>query len=284
MTAPRTAAVLGLGLIGGSIARGLAAKGVRVLGFDADADTVKAARLAGVLAEVLDPSLRQLRDADWIVISTPVPSALQLLERVSEIALGATLITDTCSTKRSIVAAAERLGVGTGFVGSHPMAGSHTSGWNASRPDLFRGTTTYLCAVSEHSSNTGAKRAMKEAENLWTFLGAGTERITALMHDQKVAATSHLPHLLSTTLAITLDSLDIGIRELGGGGKDMVRIAAGDGELWKTILLDNADLIVEATDALLARLTQFRTALAEGDADSVQNHLYRGRGWACPRP
>jgi prephenate dehydrogenase len=276
VTAPRMAAVLGLGLIGGSIARGLAAKGVSVAGFDVDPDCANDALQCGVLGSVLDPTLSGLENAEWVIIAVPVTSALELLGRVSRLATQATLITDTCSTKRSIDAEARRLGLASRFVGSHPMTGSEKSGWAASRADLFEGATTYLCAASD---SHGAE-ALEAAENLWSLLGSRTQRITAFNHDRKAAATSHLPHVLSTTLAMTLEKLGIGPEELGPGGRDMVRIAKGDEVLWKTILLDNADLVAEAAETLFAELMLFRTALAERDAGFVQNQLARGREWS----
>lgn len=284
MTTPRNAAVIGLGLIGGSVARALADSGVSVLGFDVNAESSEAARRCGVLSKVLDTSLDGLNEAEWIIISVPVNAAPKLLRMVAERAPEARLITDTGSTKRTIMSAAVQLGLGDRFVGAHPMAGSERSGWTASRADLFKGATTYLCAPIGSASSPCATSAIEAAENLWTLLGARTERITAERHDEKMGAISHLPHVLSTGLAVALDDLRVRPDELGPGGRDMVRIASGDDALWQAILLDNADGVLRATDALLAKLTSFRMALADGEAETVRSFLARGRAWtSTPR-
>ena len=134
-------AILGLGLIGGSIARDLAARGVRVFGFDRDRRRAVAARRAGAIGLVMHEDLEQLRDARTVILAVPVDAAAELLTRVAPLLARARLITDVGSTKRAIVARAESLGLGARFVGSHPLAGDHRSGWAASRSALFRGAT-----------------------------------------------------------------------------------------------------------------------------------------------
>jgi len=119
------AAVIGLGLIGGSIARELAARGTRVSGFDENRDALEAAIDDGVVSDALDASFEGLRSADLIVIAVPVDIASELLARVAPRTTAPALITDVGSTKARIVATAERLGLGQCFVGSHPIACDH---------------------------------------------------------------------------------------------------------------------------------------------------------------
>ena len=138
------AAVIGLGLIGGSIARELASRGVHVRGFDAQPHELHAATRAGVVHEALDASLSGVAGAELIVIAVPVDAAVDVLARVAANAADATLITDVGSTKARIVDAATTLGVGHAFVGSHPIAGDHRSG---SKPSGFGNHRASRCTI-----------------------------------------------------------------------------------------------------------------------------------------
>lgn len=131
-------AILGLGLIGGSLARDLAARGVRVLGWDRDEAVVRAAAEQGIVEPLSDDA------PEIVVFAVPVIAARELLGELRDELHGARLITDVGSTKRSIVKQAEALGLGARFVGSHPLAGDHRAGWNASRTGLFAGARVFL--------------------------------------------------------------------------------------------------------------------------------------------
>ena len=145
MTAEGPFAVLGLGLIGGSLARDLAASGATVWGYDTDAATMRRARRSGAVAATIGHDLSQLAGAQTVVFAVPVDAAPALMERAQPFLEGAALITDVGSTKRRIVAHAAALGLGRTFVGSHPMAGGDQAGWAASRRGLFAGARVDLC-------------------------------------------------------------------------------------------------------------------------------------------
>src|SRR5690349_9570084 len=215
---PASAAVIGLGLIGGSLARDLRARGVRVHGYDRDAETVRAAAEWGVLA--LDSlSADALAAAELVVLAVPVTAAAELLGEL-EGALGpGCVVTDLGSTKRSIVRAAEAAGMGERFVGSHPLAGDHRSGWAAAREGLFAGATVYLCPARDTSAD-----ALESVRSLWLALGARPREMDAAEHDRQLAWTSHLPQAAASALAGAL--ADAGWRpdQLGPGGRDATRI------------------------------------------------------------
>lgn len=270
----RTAAVIGLGLIGGSVARELAARGVRVLGADRDQRSVDAAIREGVVAAPLLHGLEGIGDADLVVMAVPVNAARAVLHDVARCASRAQLVTDVGSTKRAVVAAAEAAGLGPRFVGSHPLAGDHRSGWSASRLGLFEGARVFLTPAS--SSGDGA---LAVARSLWDSLGARVEVVADDVHDRTLAWISHLPQAVATALACALAARGVPRRELGPGGRDASRLAGSSVEMWRGIVLDNADELGPALSAVEAEIAALRTALERGDADAVRRFFAGGKRW-----
>ncbi len=269
-------AILGLGLIGGSLARDLSALGVTVWGFDADVSATRHARRAGVIDRVIDGNLRALREASTIVFAVPVDAAPALLERASAEVREAALITDVGSTKRRIMQSAADAGLAATFVGSHPMAGDHRSGWQASRRGLFAGARVDLC----RSSNTTAL-AWKRARALWRAVGAKAVERDAARHDAEMAFSSHLPQLLSLALADTLASRGIARRALGRGGHEMTRMAASSVEMWSAILDDNAVPVLDALETCLAQLGALRGAITRHDRRALAEAFASAHQWTA---
>lgn len=278
MTPPRSVAVIGLGMIGGSVARGLAAQGVEILGYDTNSSYLDAAVNAGVVSRRLPDGLESIGNAEAVVIAVYGDAALHALECLKQHRNEVSLITDVGSTKRTIVASAERLALGDCFVGSHPFAGDHRSGWPASRVDLFQNEVVYLCPTSESSES-----AMHTANSLWTLLGGAPVQIDATKHDELLAWTSHLPHVVSATLALALAERGIDRAHLGRGGRDVARLAGGSPELWATIALENASSIDGALSAMEGELAAFRLLLQKGDREAMKARLSRARDWSDRR-
>ncbi|MEW5930219.1 MAG: prephenate dehydrogenase [Gemmatimonadota bacterium] len=274
MTPFRTAAVVGLGLVGGSLARDLAARGVRVLGHDRDAGAVEGALRDAVLHAALGPGLEGAEEAELVVAAVPVTAAAAVLGALAPRLRSARLVTDVGSTKASACAAAEAAGIGAVFVGSHPLAGSHLSGWEASRPGLFAGARVFLSPAA----STG-EPALALARGLWSALGALPEVVDAAEHDLLLARTSHLPHLASVTLARALADAGVPRAELGPGGRDVTRLAGSSPEMWTAVALDNAAPLAEAVDGLRARLDELRAALRAGDAEALHRFFAAARDW-----
>jgi len=272
----RSVAVIGLGLIGGSLARDLAARGVRVLGYDRDPLHLQSALAAGILRKGLDDSLEGLAEAEIVVLAVPVSAAPDVLRRAEPWLDRARLVTDVGSTKQSTVAAAERLGIGNRFVGSHPLAGDHRSGWAASRTGLFSGARIFLCpAPSAH------EEAVVLARDFWRSVGAIPEPLDADTHDRRLAWTSHLPQAVSTTLALVLADAGIERSQLGAAGREMTRVAGSSPEMWTAIALDNAAVLADAVAAVESRLRAFRRALGSSDAAGVHECFAGGQQWAA---
>jgi prephenate dehydrogenase len=270
--AVKRAAVVGLGLIGGSIAKDLAATGVEVEAYDPDDAAVDDALASGVVARRLDASLATMR-ADVVVIATPVDAAVHVLRALAR-ANSATLITDVGSTKGRIVAEADALGLSGRFVGSHPMAGDHRSGWSAARRGLFSGARVYLCAPDRTPAELVAR-----ADAFWRALDAHPVRIDASAHDRTLAWTSHLPHVVSAALALALGEAGVERDELGPGGRDITRLAGSSPEMWSAIATENATAIDAALAAAEREVASFRRLLSRADAGELHSKFAAARAW-----
>ena len=274
----RRVGVIGLGLMGGSLARALAARGVQVMGYDREQSSTDAAVAEGIVHDALDESLAGLERADVVVLATPVPATAALLTRFGRGLEGPSLIMDVASTKKTIVAAAEAAGLGPRFIGAHPLTGSHRSGWGASRANLFDDARVFLCPTASSTPQT-----LRMAELFWRALRAGVEVLDAATHDEQIAWRSHLPQAVSTTLALTLRQVGISRSALGPGGRDMTRWAGGDPGLWTGIMGDNAPAILEALWAMEEQLRLFRERLAAGE-DGIRESFADGRDWFDGEP
>lgn len=268
------AGILGLGLIGGSLAHDLTAAGWRVLGEDRDPETLRAARSAGAIADRLTPDA--LPSLDLLILALPVRSAVQRVRRLAEEVdpRWELVVTDVGSTKRSIVAAAEDTHLATRFVGSHPMAGSQESGWSSARAGLFRDRTVWMCPT--RSSEPGAVAAV---EALWREVEAEPRRMEPDAHDRLLARTSHLPQLTATALASVLARAGIAPDELGPGGRDATRLAGSDPEMWTDIALDNQDEIAPALESMAREFAELAQHVRSGNAGAIHARLAAGRTW-----
>ena len=274
MTTFDSVAIIGLGLMGGSLARDLAALGIRVIGYDADETRLVAAVRTNVVISALDESLDGVGAADIIVLATPVDVAVNILRRIAPNASRAKLITDVGSTKTRIVEAARALGLGERFVGSHPMAGDHRSGWDASRTGLYVDAPVYLCTNDEASAE-----AIELAFALWKCVGARSERMPAEQHDLRLAWTSHLPHMVSMSLALALADAGVGRSSLGPGGRDVTRLAGSSPEMWSAIALENATALEAALERTEREIAHLRAAIKRADQEALNARFSAARAW-----
>lgn len=258
-------AVIGLGLIGGSLLRALSARGHRLLAYDADPATRATVRTAAALvrAGVRWQVTSSVRDAaagsELTVLAVPLPAVRSVLDELAGAGYPG-LVTDVTSVKgavRDLVAAATRAAHARpyGFVGGHPMAGRETSGFAAADPDLFSGAAWALCLEADTSLTDWLDLAA-----LVTSLGARAVPTTADAHDQAVAVVSHVPHLLAAGLAAAAD--DPLARTLGAGSfADGTRVAGTRPDLVAAMCGGNADAVRAALDRVLASLRSAREAL-----------------------
>jgi len=257
--APR-ALIIGLGLIGGSIASGLRAHGWHVAGIDSDSDIEVAALERGVIdARGDDPA------AMLVVAAVPADSVIAVLgPQFAAHPDPSVVFMDVAGVKTQIVAGIDD----PRFVGSHPMAGSEQSGLRGARDDLFVGASWVLTPGPKTSPDAYAM-----AYDAITTLGAQGVSLLAEDHDRIVALVSHLPHLLAVSLmneASSAASDDQTLLQLAAGGfRDMTRIAAGDPEIWPDVCLANCDAIVAGLDELIGRMESLRTILLAGDRTAL---------------
>lgn len=270
---PKRVAIVGLGLIGGSIAKDLVARGVEIEAYDPHDASLDEAVESGVVARKLDSSLTDLR-SEVIVIATPVDAAIGALRAIARVNHGTAMITDVGSTKSRIVAEAAALGLADRFVGSHPMAGDHRSGWGAARCGLFAGARVYLCAPDGAPAELVARTA-----RFWRDLGAHPMSIDAAAHDDTLAWSSHLPHVVSAALALALARAGVSRDALGPGGRDITRLAGSSPEMWSAIAAENAAAIDAALAAAEREVASFRRVLARADAGELRNKFAAARAW-----
>jgi prephenate dehydrogenase len=274
-----TVAIVGLGLIGGSLARDLAAEGVGVLAHDCDLGAMEEAMRAGVVSAALPDDLAGVEAADALVIALPVDAVAAWLERHAPRISRIPLVMDTGSTKAGIVTAAEGVGIGARFVGAHPLAGDHRSGWEASRAGLFADAPVYLCPTAE----TGPD-ALGRARGLWERVGARIVEMDAGEHDRRLAWTSHLPQAVATVLARVLAEAGISPGELGPGGAGMVRLAESSPEMWSGIFEENAAEVGAALTRMEVALGALRDSVVRGDRAAFRKVLAAARNWRIERP
>ncbi len=269
-------AIVGLGLIGGSIATALRSRHLaqRIVAFDRNQDAIDYA----VRHEIVDAGLDSLRAAgdgsDLIVLAVPVLSFQEVFEGLQEVSC---IMTDVGSVKSPVIEAAVRI-FGTmpaNLVPGHPIAGSETHGVAASNPDLFEHHKVIL-TPDEKTSST----ALETVRRMWTALGARVMTMSSAHHDSVFAQTSHLPHLLAFALVDMLsmqgDSMEI-FEYAAGGFRDFSRIAASDPVMWRDIFDANSDEILLILDKYLQELQQMRHLIAGGRTAEMESLLRRSK-------
>jgi prephenate dehydrogenase len=289
-------AVIGMGLIGGSLLRALAAAGHWVIGYDLDPSTRAMARTAAAQAPresrwMVAPSISDAAaSADLVVLATPLTALAQVLDEVAGAAYTG-LVTDVVSVKQPVRdLVARRLRGGglrlAGYVGGHPMAGRETAGFAAGDPALFRDCAWVLCLDEETSLDDWLTLA-----RLYTGLGARVVPTTAEDHDRVVAAVSHVPHLLAAALATAVTD-PLAATLAAGSFRDGTRVAASAPELTAAMAGGNAGPVLDGLDAVMDRLDEVREALESDDpipqirAWVQPAHAARTtwpRGWGAPR-
>lgn len=270
---PETLSVLGLGAIGGSVAWQARLAGVpRVIGFTPEAADGALALKSAALTDLADTPARAVRDADLVVIAAPAGATLDLLGRIGAWLPARALLTDVTSVKVPIMARAELAGLSDRFAGSHPLAGTHASGFSAARPDLFKGAVVYVTPAGAGAD----PRPVGEIMDFWAgTLGAEPVRIDAHAHDQQLAWTSHLPHATASALASVLARCQA--VSFGTGARDTTRLAGSSAPLWTELFQMNRAEITTALKELEAELARLRGLIAAADAAPLREFLERAR-------
>lgn len=259
----KTLSVVGLGLIGGSIALAVRERwpGVRIAGVDRKA--VLAHALGSGAIDRSADSAADVADADLIILAAPVRQNLKLLAEIAQRLPSTTIVTDVGSTKQSIVNAAAALSCTGSFVGGHPIGGAEQGGFGFARPDLFR-HRPWIFTPGPSTPATVLERVFDFARGL----GARPSSMDAAEHDRVMAFLSHLPQLAASALMDVIGSSagEQGLRLAGRGLVDTTRLASSPPDTWRDVCATNAQAVGEALDVLIDRLSDLRADLQSGEA------------------
>ncbi len=278
-----TVAIVGLGLIGGSLARALREAGFcrRLLGCGHREGSLKRGIELGVIDEFTLDLEQAAAQADLLVLCAPTLVAAQQLHQLlcsGHAGADAPVITDAASVKGNLVRAARDAGGGVSppnFVPGHPIAGSERSGVDASRADLYRNHRVILTPLPE-----GDAGALELVRAMWQCTGAEVVEMDVEQHDAVLAATSHLPHALAYALVDALAQSDASediFRFAAGGFRDFTRIASSDPVMWRDIAVANRDALLQAIDQFSVHLQRLREAVAAQDADTMHDTFSRAK-------
>ncbi len=273
----RRLAIVGLGLLGGSVAKAARAQGLarEIVAVGRRHDALLPALAEGVVDATTTDLAEGLAAADFCVLATPVASLEKMLPAVWAVLPEGAVLTDVGSTKGRIVRAAESLAASrpVSFIGGHPMAGSEQSGYAMARADLFRGALVILTPTEASD-----REALGRVRSFWEAAGGRVTLLDPTTHDRAVAAVSHLPHLVADALVDSVLRMDPAFLDVAARGfRDTTRIAASSPTVWREIFQDNRAALAEAVAVFRKSLDHLEDLVASGDAPSVERELDRIR-------
>jgi cyclohexadieny/prephenate dehydrogenase len=275
----RSVAIIGLGLLGGSI--GLAVQqhlpGVRTSGYDADPAVRQRARERGLAATISDSAAEAVSDADLVILCVPVGAMAAAAHDMAPGLADGVVVSDVGSSKQTVTSALTEALPGRTIIPAHPVAGTEHSGPDAGFATLFHNRWCIL-------TPTGGI-ACPDTEKLsefWSLLGARVEVMSAQHHDLVLAVTSHIPHLIAYTIVGTASDLEEVtqgevIKYSAGGFRDFTRIAASDPTMWRDIFLTNRDAVLEMLSRFSSDLEELRQAIIAGDGQALFDAFTRTR-------
>jgi prephenate dehydrogenase len=265
----KTVSIVGVGLVGGSIGLALRQRGLAdvVLGIGRRQPSLRTARRVGAVTNTTIDLAKGVAEAELVIVATPAGRIVEYVRQVAAACPEGTLITDVGGAKRAIVEALdEGLPRGCRFLGGHPIAGSEKTGASHAQADLFEGRI----AVLTPTKNTRAED-FDTLEEFWSGLGAVVIQMSAAEHDQALAMTSHLPHLVAAAL-VAIQSEPY-FRFAGKGLLDTTRVASGDPALWRQIIALNRPNVLAALDQYGRQLTALCSAIQQSDDVALERLL-----------
>lgn len=272
-------AIVGVGLIGGSLARGLRRAGAvgEVVGAGRGRPNLERALELGVIDRIADSPAAAAAGADVILIAAPLGATTPIFAALADAVGPEAVVTDAGSTKRSVVEAARAtLGPAIArFVPGHPIAGTEQSGVDAAFAELYRDHRVILTPLPETEPG-----ALSVVRTMWETVGARVEEMDFDRHDALLAATSHLPHLLAYALVDLLATggdADEVFAFAAGGFRDFTRIASSNPEMWRDIALANREALLGVCDRYTTRLGELRNAVAAGDGERLAAAFTRAK-------
>ncbi len=258
-------AIVGTGLIGGSIALAIKKKHLanEIIGVSRHRKSLAFAKKIGAIDRG-SQALEIVKEADLLVLATPVSVITSLAPKISRIVSGDCIVTDVGSTKEEISKALEKLF--PDYIGSHPLAGSEKRGIINAHPDMFKGS---LCILTP--TQNSQPKALAKIRAFWERIGARVALLAPQKHDMILALTSHLPHIVVFSL---IDSVPKEyLRFASSGLRDTTRIAASDSEIWADILLSNRNNIIKTIELFQNNLSKLKSAIAKKDKKILNSIL-----------
>ena len=267
-----TAGIVGLGLIGGSLAKAYHEAGERVLAHDIDRDVLSFAVISGAVDEALTDET--MAECDVILLAVRPAAAVEWLKNNASKIEKHTVVIDCCGTKRKVCAAcfpiAEQYGIT--YLGGHPMAGTHNSGFKYARANLFHGAPMVIVPMDFDNI-----ALLSRIEKLLAPAGFGSFSVTtAAEHDRMIAFTSQLAHVASNAY-IKSPTAKLHKGFSAGSYKDMTRVAWLNPTMWAELFMENRDYLLNELDAYIASLNEYKTALEQGDTAALTKLLDDGR-------
>ncbi|MBD2842870.1 prephenate/arogenate dehydrogenase family protein [Erythrobacter rubeus] len=275
----RNVAIIGLGLLGGSI--GLAirdhAPDLRTTGFDRDPEVREAAKARGLVSAVCETAEDTVREADLVILCVPVGAMEEAARSFADALPDGVIVSDVGSSKQSVGKALAAALPGRTIIPAHPVAGTEQSGPEAGFSSLF---TNRWCILTPEAGTDPA--AIEAVTAFWTTLGANVEIMEAEHHDLVLAVTSHIPHLIAFTIVGTASDLEEVTRSevikySAGGFRDFTRIAASDPVMWRDVFLSNKSAVLEMLGRFSEDLTALQRAIRSGDGDTLHDLFSRTR-------
>jgi cyclohexadieny/prephenate dehydrogenase len=271
-------ALLGTGHIGGSLALAMRrARLVReVVGFDARPAHAARARARGIVTRVAASAAAAVRGADLVVFAVPVGATASVARAIAKALPDKAIVHDVGSTKVDVLATLERLlSRPERVVGGHPIAGTERTGPDAASAGLFGDRLVFLTPTARTDAD-----ALRAIDDLWRRVGASrVERVSPEVHDDVMAAVSHLPHVAAYSLAGTVRSLGDAVLGVSGGGlRDTTRIAGSDPVMWRDIFLANRDALLPLVDRFVDDVRALRRLIERGDRAALLRSLVTLRG------
>ena len=269
-----TIGVVGLGLIGASLAAAFKEAGYKVLGDDKDRPTKDFALMAGTIDAILDKE--SIKECNMIFIAISVKQAMEWLSKNAESISSNAIVVDCCGVKRSICNLGSELSAchGFRFVGGHPMAGKQIGGYKNSRADLFGGAT--FCMVPQDNNDI---RLITELKSVLKDAGFAKFMVmTAEEHDRVIAFTSQMAHLLSNAYIKSdmAEAKDAAMLS-GGAFRDMTRVAYLDESMWTDLFLENKDNLLAELNSFITELEKYKLALEDSDKEKLSDLLLEGK-------
>ena len=271
--------IIGVGLIGGSLARALKKAGAvgEVIGVSRDVTHLKKAEKLGVIDNFETDIAAAVKGCDMVVLAVPLGAMQSVFEKIAPVITSDMIITDVGSAKASVIKAAKTVfnTLPDTLVPGHPIAGTEKSGVEASFAELYENRRIIITPL-ETSSNV----AIEKVRNMWQACGAEVVETTVEHHDEVLAATSHLPHMLAYSLVDTLAKMDSKneiFNFAAGGFRDFTRIASSDPDMWHDICLANSDALVKMIKRFSDDLQQLSNAIEKNDSVYLRETFSRAK-------